>query len=234
MTGPARAGVEVLGPVVGLDDATILGPCVLGHPARDPDLGPLVLGPGVVVRAYAVLYQGSRLGAGVQIGHGALVRENNVIGDESSVGSAAHLEPGNVIGTRTRIHTGGFLSSTTLGDDVFCGPHVTFTDDPHPPCPAYLECVGGATVGNGASIGARAVILPGIEIGAGSLIAAGAVVTRSVGVDEVVAGVPATRAGARSELECHTGHFARAYEWVSVPEPAGVGSVPESRDTPHT
>ena len=223
MSASALPGVQVLGPVLGLEDATVLGPCVLGHPARDPDVGPLELGPGVVIRAYAVLYQGSRLGPGVQVGHGALVREGNVVGAESSIGSAAHLEPGNVVGARTRIHTGGFLSSTTLGDDVFCGPHVTFTDDPHPPCPRYLDCVGGAVVEDGASIGARAVILPGVVIGARSLVGAGAVVTEAVGAGDVVAGVPARRVAARHELACHAEHYAHAYEWVSLAAPAIAG-----------
>ncbi|MGH9183042.1 MAG: hypothetical protein ACRDZ9_04375 [Acidimicrobiales bacterium] len=54
--GPAARGVEVLGPVVGLERARILGPCVLGHPTElGGDEEPLVLGEVVVVRAYAVL-----------------------------------------------------------------------------------------------------------------------------------------------------------------------------------
>ncbi|MBW3575949.1 MAG: hypothetical protein KY450_14130, partial [Actinobacteria bacterium] len=80
-------GVEILGPVVGLEEARILGPCVLGHPTADPDEAPLLLEPGVVVRAYAVLYQGATLGAGVHVGHGALVREANVVGERASIGS---------------------------------------------------------------------------------------------------------------------------------------------------
>src|SRR4029450_7204327 len=84
-------GVEVMGQVIGLEDARILGPCVLGHPTRDGDAGPLVLGPGPVVRAFAVLYQGVTLGEGVQIGHGAMIREGNVVGDRSSVGTNAVL-----------------------------------------------------------------------------------------------------------------------------------------------
>ncbi|HEX2047694.1 MAG TPA: hypothetical protein VHF27_08020, partial [Acidimicrobiales bacterium] len=135
-----REGVVVLGPVEGLDHAQILGPCVLGHPAGE-DQPPLVLEPGVLIRAFAVLYQGVRIGAGSSIGHGALVREKNVIGRDCSIGSGAHLEPSNVIGDRTRVHSGCFLSSSTLGHDVFCGPSVVFTDDPHPPCPRYRDCV---------------------------------------------------------------------------------------------
>jgi acetyltransferase-like isoleucine patch superfamily enzyme len=209
-------GVLVMSDVVGLDGAQILGPCTLGHPTRG-DSEPLVLGAGVVVRAYAVLYRGAVLSDAVQIGHGALVREGNTIGERSSVGSGAHLEPGNRIGARTRIHSGCFLSSTTLGDDVFCGPHVVFTDDPHPPCPEYLNCVGGAVVEDGASIGARSVILPGVRIGAGSLIGAGSVVTRDVLPGAVVAGSPARVVGRREELRCNAGIFPSAYAWLGPP-----------------
>ncbi len=206
-------GVEILGPVVGLEGARLLGPCVLGHPSSRPDEQPLVLGPGVTVRAYAVLYQGATLGAGVHVGHGALVREANVVGERASIGSGAHLEPGNRVGARSRIHSGTFLSSAIVGDDVFIGPRVVFTDDPHPPCPRYLECVRGPRIEDGASIGGGATLLPGVVIGAGALVGAGAVVTQSVEPGDVVVGNPARVIGRRDEMACFAGHFGRAYEW---------------------
>lgn len=216
--------VVVAGPVEGLEHAVILGPCVLGHETRRGGDDPLVLGEGVVIRAFAVLYRGTRLGRGVQIGHGAVVREGNVVEDDCSIGSGAILEPGNHLGPRTRIHSGGFLASTTLGADVFCGPRVVFTDDPHPPCPHYADCVGGAVVGDGVSIGANTTILPGITIGADALIGAGSVVTRPVDAGDVVAGSPARRLGRRDELTCSAGFFERPYEWrdgrVPVAAPA--------------
>jgi acetyltransferase-like isoleucine patch superfamily enzyme len=205
-------GVVLAGPVEGLDDARILGPCILGHATRG-DAGPLVLGAGVTIRSYAVLYRGAVLGADVHVGHGALVREGNVVGAGASIGSAAHLEPGNTIGARSRIHTGGFLSNSIVGDDVFVGPHVVFTDDPHPPCPRYLDCVRGARIGDRAVIGARTVLLPGVEVGAGALVGAGSVVTRDVGAGRVAAGNPARDVGGRAALSCGAGHFARAYAW---------------------
>ena len=209
----SERGVEIRGPVDGLQGATILGPCILGHPTASGEELPLVLGEGVVIRAYAVLYQGVQIGAGTAVGHGALVREGNVVGSGCSIGSGAHLEPGNRIGDRTRIHSGGFLASATLGDDVFCGPRVIFTDDPHPPCPRYQDCVGGATVEDGASIGAGALLLPGIVVGDHALVGAGSVVTRSVPAGEVVAGNPATSRGRRDELACGAGLFDAAYAW---------------------
>ena len=214
-----KPDVTVLGPVDGLEHAVILGPCVLGHPPADGDERPLVLGRGVVVLAYAVLYQGSRLGARVRVGHGALVREGNVVGDESSIGSGVHLETNNRIGARTRIHSGTFLASATVGDDVFCGPRVVFSDDPHPPCPRYRDCVGGPTVEHGAAIGAGATLLPGVVVGAGALVGAGAVVTRSVDPGWVVTGNPASPVGRRDEIDCFAGFFDHAYAWLDPPSP---------------
>ncbi len=210
------AGVCIFGPVQGLDDATILGPCVLGHPAEQ-ERGPLILGTGVVIRAFAVLYQGVRIGARTQVGHGALIREDNVIGAGCSIGSSAQIECHNVIGDRTRIHGGGFLASATVGSDVFCGPSVVFTDDPHPPCPRYRECVRGPVVGDGASIGAGVTLLPGVVIGAGALVGAGSVVTRAVEPGMVVAGNPARVIGRRDGMDCFAGLFDRAYEWDREP-----------------
>jgi acetyltransferase-like isoleucine patch superfamily enzyme len=220
MSSAARAmdsalpdGVVVAGPVVGLEHAHILGPCVLGQSGASATSEPLVLGEGVIIRAFAVVYRGTTLGPGVAVGHGAMVREDNVVGEHCSIGSGVHLEPGNVLGARTRIHSGGFLANTRLGNDVFCGPHVVFTDDPHPPCPSYAACVGGATVDDGAAIGARAVILPGIRIGARALVGAGSVVTKDVEPDLLVRGNPARPAGRRDELPCPIGYYQHAYAW---------------------
>jgi acetyltransferase-like isoleucine patch superfamily enzyme len=221
-------GVVIAGPVVGLEHADILGPCVLGESGASATSEPLVLGEGVVIRAYAVLYRGAVLGPGVAVGHGAMVRERNVVGEHSSIGSGVHLEPGNVIGARSRIHSGGFLANTRLGDDVFCGPHVVFTDDPHPPCPSYAACVGGAIVADGAAIGARAVVLPGIRIGTRALVGAGSVVTHDVEPDIVVRGNPARPAGRRDALSCPIGYYEHAYAWddAAVPVRGPAGNAP--------
>ena len=193
---------QVLGPVLGLEDAVILGPCVLGHPTSTGTEGPLVLGKGVVVRSGAVLYQGSRLGAGVHIGHGAVVREDNLIGERVSIGTGTQIETGNVIGDRTRIHSGCFLASAHVGADVFIGPNTVFTDDPHPPCRHWPDHKRSVVVGDGASVGGNVTLLPGVQLGAGCLVGGGSVVTKAVDEGMIVAGNPARPMGLRSRLVC--------------------------------
>src|SRR2546423_6597259 len=130
---------------------------ILGRPPRGKKEGELelVIGPGAVIRPFTTIYAGTRIGARLQTGQGASIREDNVIGDDVSVGTHASLEFGNRIGSRVRVHTGCFLELTQIDDDVFLGPHVVFTDDPHPQCPAYLDCVKGGVARRRARIGGK-------------------------------------------------------------------------------
>ena len=188
---------------------------IVGEPPRGAKPGELKtrIGAGGVVRSGTVIYAGAIIGDRFNSGHWALIREDNVVGDDCSVGTNAVLEAGNRIGSGTRIHSGCFLEHTTIGDRVFLAPHVVFTDDPHPMCPSYLACVLGATVADDVSIGANATILPGIKIGAGSLIGAGSVVTNDVDAGSVVAGSPAVRIKAVADLVCFKGFYERPYIW---------------------
>jgi acetyltransferase-like isoleucine patch superfamily enzyme len=77
-----------------------------------------------------------------------------------------------------------------IGDDVFIGPNATFTNDRFPRSKLDYK-IEQTVIEAGASIGAGAVVLPGIRIGARALVGAGSVVTRDVGADAVVFGNPA-------------------------------------------
>ncbi len=188
---------------------------IVGEPPRGARLGELTtrIGASGFIRSGTVIYAGAVIGDRFNSGHGALIREDNTIGDDCSVGTHAVLEMGNRVGNGTRIHSGCFLEHTTLGARVFLGPNVVFTDDPHPMCPRYLDCVLGATVEDDVSIGANVTILPGLKIGAGSLIGAGSVVTKNVEPGVVVAGNPAVRIKDVAELVCFKGYFERPYVW---------------------
>lgn len=117
----------------------------------------------------------------------ASVIRGTVLGADCNVASGATLD-GPVFGDRCKISQGvamgpGFL----FGNDVFVGPNVTICNDRWPRAhqdgfdiEALQRGEWAVTVGDGASIGANAVVLPGVVIGAGAMIAAGAVVNRSV------------------------------------------------------
>lgn len=201
--------------------AEVAGPCILGQPPRGRRAGelPLVIGPHATIRAFTVIYAGTTIGAHLSTGHGALIREDNRLGDDVSVGTHAVLEHGNRIGSHVRIHSGSFLELVILDDHVFIGPGVVFTDDPHPMCPRYEECVRGATVRAWAKIGGNATILPGVVIGAHALVGAGSVVTEDVPEAAVVAGNPARIIKRVEELRCIKGYFERVYEWETAKTP---------------
>ncbi len=194
----------------------IQGPSIIGKPPRGAQPGELelIFGKNCLIRPFTTIYAGSVFGDDVQTGQGASIREENIIGNDVSIGTNAVLEFGNKIGNRVRIHSLCFLEMVTIGDDVFIGPNVVFTDDPHPmKCPRYQECLGGVTVKRLARIGANSTILPGVTIGENTLIGAGSVVTKDVPDNMVVAGAPARIIKSIDDLECYPGFYEKPYVW---------------------
>ncbi len=239
--GPRIHPTAVVAPNVELGLGSMVAEyAVLGRAPRGKRDGeaPLIIGPGAEIRPFTTIYAGTTIGARLRTGQGASIREDNIIGDDVSVGTHASLEFGNRIGSRVRIHTGCFLELVTIEDDVFLGPHVAFTDDPHPQCPAYLDCVRGGTVRRRARIGANSTILPGVEIGEDALVGAGSVVRANVDARSVVAGNPAMLLkGDIRDLACFAGIFPHAYSWLepapadrSAREDAGPSARAPSRD----
>lgn len=122
------------------------------------------------------------------------------IGNESQVGAFVEIQRGAIIGIRCKIQSHSFIcEGVTIGDEVFIGHGVIFTNDMHPRAinkdgtkqTDKDWSVIKTSVGRGASIGSGAVILPGAHIGARAVIGAGAVVTKPVPAGITVAGNPA-------------------------------------------
>ncbi len=189
--------------------------CLIGKPPKGRKEGELKLfiGDKGLIRAHSTIYAGSKIGESLITGTSVSVRENNIIGNNVTVGTLTVLEVGNKIGNNVRIHSGCFLEMAEISDDVFIGPCVVMTDDLHPPCPRFNDCVGGPKIGKGVSIGANATILPGIRIGDFSIIGAGSVVTKNVPKRVVAAGNPARVIKTINELKCIKGFFKKPYEW---------------------
>jgi acetyltransferase-like isoleucine patch superfamily enzyme len=133
-----------------------------------------------------------RIGDGTRIWQFAVVLAGAKIGSECNICAQVFIENDVVIGDRVTIKNGVQLwDGLRVGNDVFIGPNATFTNDLFPRSKRYPAKYPETFIEDGASIGAGAVILPGITIGRGALVAAGAVVTRNVDAKSLVRGNPA-------------------------------------------
>lgn len=137
------------------------------------------------------------VGAGTRIWAFAHVLDGARIGQDCNVCDHTFIEDDVEIGDRVTIKCGVYLwAGARIEDDVFIGPNVTFTNDRRPRSKRYPPRFETLVLRRGCSIGAAAVLLPGIEIGEYALVGAGAVVTRSVPAHALVVGNPAQIVGA--------------------------------------
>lgn len=142
------------------------------HPLAD--VADCTIGERTRVWQFVVILAGATIGADCNICAQTLIEGDVQVGDRVTVKSGVQLWDG-----------------LRVEDDVFIGPNVTFTNDPFPRSRVRPEAFATTRIGRGASIGAGAVILPGVAIGAGALVGAGSVVTRDVAPGSVVVGNPA-------------------------------------------
>lgn len=146
--------------------------------------------------------------------HEKAICESEHIGENTKIWAFAHVLPKAVIGADCNICDGVFIENDvlignrvtvkcgvqlwdglTIEDDVFIGPNATFTNDRFPRSKIYPEQLTKTVLRKGASIGANATILPGLEVGSGAMIGAGAVITRSVPPNAIAVGNPARITG---------------------------------------
>ncbi|HEX6687648.1 MAG TPA: WxcM-like domain-containing protein [Solirubrobacterales bacterium] len=132
------------------------------------------VGPRTRIWAFAHVLPGARVGSDCNICDGVFIEGKVEVGDRVTIKPGVQLWDG-----------------IRLEDDVFVGPNATFTNDPFPRSRVWLDEHPSTVVRSGASIGANATILPGIEIGRGAMVGAGAVVTRPVPPNAIVSGNPA-------------------------------------------
>ncbi len=132
----------------------------------------------------------------VEVGQGTIVRDHvNLykckIGKNCKIESFVYIEERVVIGDNCKIKPHVFIpTGVTIEDDVLVGPNVTFTNDKHPHARGDWTLLK-TFVGRGSSIGANAVILPGVRIGRNVTVGAGSVVTSDIPDGAVVTGNPA-------------------------------------------
>lgn len=151
------------------------------------------------------------LGEDVVVHHPSLVNLYGCrIGDQTRIGSFVEIQRHAVVGARCKISSHSFIcEGVTLGDEVFIGHGVVFTNDRYPRAATPDGRLQGdrdwqvipTRVGRGASIGSHATLLPGIVVGEHALVGAGSVVTRDVPAYAVVVGVPARVVGSMRDIE---------------------------------
>lgn len=144
------------------------------HPTSDVQSNEI--GDSTTIWQFVVVLPGARIGKNVNICSHCFIENDVVIGDDVTIKNGVQLWDG------IEIESG-----------VFIGPNATFSNDRHPTSKARDFRLEKTLIEAGASIGANAVILPGVVIGRNAMIGAGAVVTRSVPPGIVVIGNPARR-----------------------------------------
>ncbi len=179
------------------------------HPASSPDRA----GPAGVptmpetdvatrVASSADVDDRASIGAGTSVWHLAQIREHASLGRGCVIGRGAYVGPGVQLGDHVKVQNYALVyEPSRLADGVFIGPAAVLTNDQFPrsvtPTGRLKSAddwhMVGVHVGEGASIGARAVCVAPVRIGRWALIGAGAVVTTDVPDFGLVVGVPARR-----------------------------------------
>jgi UDP-2-acetamido-3-amino-2,3-dideoxy-glucuronate N-acetyltransferase len=150
----------------------------------------------IYIHPTAEVHPSSRIGRGTKIWNYAQVRENAVIGERCILGKDTYIDKQVHIGSGVKIQNGvSVYQGVRVEDDVFLGPYMCFTNDKVPRAFNENWTVTPTIVRKGASIGANATIVCGIEIGEYAMVAAGAVVTKDVPPYGLVMGNPAVLKG---------------------------------------
>lgn len=149
-----------------------------------------------LIHETAIVEPGAVLGRGVRVWHHVHIREGAVIGDGTVLGKNVFVDAGVQLGRGVHIQNNvSIYRGVHIEDDVLIGPSAVFTNDRYPRTGSNDWVPEDTWVRQGASVGANATIITGNTIGAWAMIGAGAVVTRSVLPQELVAGNPAKRLG---------------------------------------
>lgn len=136
------------------------------------------IGEGTRIWAFVNILEGARIGRDCNICDRCFVENDVVVGDRVTVKCGVSLYDGLV-----------------LEDGVFVGPDVTFANDPRPRSGAHLAAHPRTRIREGASLGAGAIVLPGVTVGRYAMVGAGALVTRDVPDFALAYGSPARTHG---------------------------------------
>lgn len=155
-----------------------------------PNSRPPVIGKNYTIRSNSIIYNDVVIGDNFRTGHNVVIRENTNIGDDVLIGTNTVIEGDVIIGNDVSIQSNVYIpTNSVIEDNVFIGPCACFTNDKYPVRINYE--LQGPKVRRGASIGGNTTFLSNVEVGEGSIVAAGAIVIHSVPPFYLAIGTPA-------------------------------------------
>lgn len=144
------------------------------------------------VHPTAVVETTATIGEGTKIWHFVHVREEAEIGRACVLGHSVYIGKGVKIGDRVKLENRATVyQGVKIEDDVFVGPHVTFTNDLYPRSHSPEWKFVPTLVKKSASIGASTVVICGVTIGRNAMIGAGSIVTKDIPPHALAYGNPA-------------------------------------------
>lgn len=148
------------------------------------------IGKNAIIRSNSIIYDDVEIGDNFITGHGVTIREKTKIGNDVLVGTNTVIEGQCEIGNNVSIQSNVYIpTNTVIEDHVFIGPCACFTNDKYP---IRIDFdLKGPIIKKGASVGANSTFLSNIEIGEGSMVAAGAIVTMDIPDYFLAIGTPA-------------------------------------------
>lgn len=155
-----------------------------------PNSKPPVIGNNPTIRSNSIIYNDVVIGDNFRTGHNIVIRENTNIGNDVLIGTNTVIEGDVIIGNDVSIQSNVYIpTNSVIEDNVFIGPCACFTNDKYPVRINYE--LQGPRIRRGASIGGNTTFLSNVEVGEGSIVAAGAIVIHSVPPFYLAIGTPA-------------------------------------------
>ena len=163
---------------------------------------------GYFIHPTAVMDPGAQVGIGTKIWHFSHLMPSSQVGKHCVIGQNVYVDSNVIIGNGVKIQNNvSIYNGVEVEDDVFLGPSMVFTNVINPR--SFIERKNEfqkTIIRKGASIGANATIICGIEIGRYAMIGAGAIVLQTIPPYALVVGNPGHQVGWVSEAG-HTLNF---------------------------